>query len=386
MERGEDEHSEPVNRGRSAALVGVSLLVLLIVVWLQLGGGLAAVKQALSPDGRSPQPQPGTGLGTAPLSSPGPRLRGVSPAPRIGAAIAPQIVGNLPGAILFGGRTDFRGEKCTPDMWRWADTLGWSRVMGLPDLPCLDPHLAFDSAAAPGPQTQQDATQFVLVASRCGGCPLETWTSTSGVSSWTRYLGTAPPARRDYTVAADLLNSDVVLFGGRSGSNGPVLADTWTWDRQQWTERHPAHSPPPREGAGSASTYSTTTGVVLFGGFHDQTELDDTWEWTGQDWIQRHPTHSPSAREWPSMAFGLSVGGTVLFGGFSSGTYLEDAWSWDGADWAQLTLKHHPGPRESAALGADSQGDLLLFGGDVSASPAHDTWTFDGRDWIWELP
>jgi len=86
------------------------------------------------------------------------------------------------------------------------------------------------------------------------------------------------------------------------------------------------------------------------------------------------------------MAFGLSVGGTVLFGGFSSGTYLEDSWSWDGADWTQLTLNHHPSPRGSAALGADSQGDLLLFGGDVTAFPAKDTWTFDGRDWIWELP
>jgi hypothetical protein len=73
-------------------------------------------------------------------------------------------------------------------------------------------------------------------------------------------------------LAYDPEASKVVLF---SGVGAP--ADTWTWDGTNWTEQHPAQSPPARQGA--ALAYESDHGyTVLFGGFSSTaTNLADTW-------------------------------------------------------------------------------------------------------------
>ena len=43
-----------------------------------------------------------------------------------------------------------------------------------------------------------------------------------------------------------MLGGKVVLFGGSPSGQGDVVGDTWVWDGTQWTEEHPAHSPPAR--------------------------------------------------------------------------------------------------------------------------------------------
>lgn len=53
---------------------------------------------------------------------------------------------------------------------------------------------------------------------------------------------TPPPGRADALLAPFPEQNSVVMSGGRSGST--VFNDTWTWNGNSWTQRHPATSPP----------------------------------------------------------------------------------------------------------------------------------------------
>src|SRR5207244_3469791 len=105
-------------------------------------------------------------------------------------------------------------------------------------------------------------------ASSANGCVTE---SDPGETSlcWTqRTPATIPSAREAAAMAADRATGRVVLFGGllQVGNTSTVLGDTWTWDGSNWTQQHPATSPPARDYAAMA-TDPATGHVVLFGGF-----------------------------------------------------------------------------------------------------------------------
>jgi hypothetical protein len=69
----------------------------------------------------------------------------------------------------------------------------------------------------------------------------------------------------------------VVLFGG-IGRNDAVNG-TWTWDGTTWAEQAPAVSPPAMFAASMAYDVADGT-VVLFGGqTTDTTFQHDTWTW-----------------------------------------------------------------------------------------------------------
>jgi hypothetical protein len=134
----------------------------------------------------------------------------------------------------------------------------------------------------------------------------------------------------------DAAHGQVVLFGGYGGS---YFGDTWTWDGADWTQRTPAHAPPPQYDMGL--TYDSARGqVVLFSG--------DTWTWDGTDWTQRTPAHAPSARCCMGMSDDAVRGQVVLFGGGYCCPF-GDTWTWDGTDWtvpllAWITLTPSSGP------------------------------------------
>jgi hypothetical protein len=95
-----------------------------------------------------------------------------------------------------------------------------------------------------------------------------------------------------------------------------MLADTWEWDGENWTQV---------EDAGPAARFSFAVAsdtirnrVVLFGGaiiaLDGPQALDDTWEWDGAAWTQQEET-GPFARSGHQMTFDSVRARTVLFGG-----------------------------------------------------------------------
>jgi hypothetical protein len=199
----------------------------------------------------------------------------------------------------------------------------------------------------------------------------------------------SPPARSNAAMVYDQARGVVVLFGG--GRQGTLLGDTWTWSRKTWTEQQPSMSPAPRDGA-SIAYDSLHHAIVLFGGHaapassgSGQT-LNDTWIWDGGNWTELHPATSPPPRQMAAMAYDATAGKVVLFGGLGLNGDRNDTWAWDGTDWARLSPFQSPSGRYSAGMAYDSvSGRILLFGGLMSGSMLDDTWSWNGSTWTQQL-
>ena len=228
--------------------------------------------------------------------------------------------------------------------------------------------------------------QLLLVTcSDCeSGVPLQTWSWTG--TTWTLLHPVSSPASLvGESLAYDAGTGQMVLFGGLSQPPGQSLENqTWTWNGSDWTEQHPASSPPARDQAMMA--YDTTSGqLLLFGGEVGSTSLDDTWSWNGSTWIQQQPASSPPVRNDASMAFDPATGQVVLFGGAyrSAGGSADraDTWTWNGSDWTEQFPTTVPADRYNAPMAYDPDVGILMFGGDSTGSGDAFTWIWDGTDW-----
>lgn len=134
--------------------------------------------------------------------------------------------------------------------------------------------------------------------------------------------------------------------GSSSHSSAGDLNDTWLWDGTDWRQVQTPKPPSPRVLA-SIAYDDATHDIVLFGGETDDETayLNDTWTWNGDTWTQRHPAHSPTARDEAALVFDPTIGALVLIGGFVQKTQadnstsigpLDDFWKWDGADWSLI--------------------------------------------------
>ena len=198
-------------------------------------------------------------------------------------------------------------------------------------------------------------------------------------------VGAEPGPRTGGSLAVEPGNASVVLFGG-AHANGPLLADTWRWDGQQWTEL-PVTGP---SGRAQATCCAHPAGVWLFGGADGVTSiqyLGDTWGWNGSAWSQLVSGNAPSPRMHAAMAYDAPRNRAVLFGGYDS-TMLGDTWTFDGTAWQQLTPANTPSPRFGHALAYDPvAARVLLFGGlDSNFQALTDTWSFDGVNWTQLAP
>ena len=95
---------------------------------------------------------------------------------------------------------------------------------------------------------------------------------------------------------------ELVLFGGRRP--GTIFRDTWTRTGTTWALHNPTRSPSARTGASMVFDPATNQ-LLLFGGsattgtgFSNQ-----TWTWNGSNWTQLHPATSPPGREDQQMAY-----------------------------------------------------------------------------------
>jgi hypothetical protein len=223
----------------------------------------------------------------------------------------------------------FKGSYPHGQTWTWNGST-WTRQH-----PATSPPIRTNAAMA-----YDSATKTVVLfggrSNNCGyTCPFlnDTWTWNG--STWTRQHPTAsPPARGEASMRYDAATKTTVLFGGVA--DGRPLNDTWTWNGSTWTQQHPATSPPARELPAMAYDYAART-VVLFSGLSPlppEHVLDDTWTWNGTNWTQQHPATSPPARYQADMAYDGATRTMVLFGGRDAGAPLNDTWTWNGSTWA----------------------------------------------------
>ncbi len=209
-----------------------------------------------------------------------------------------------------------------------------------------------------------------------------------------------PPAQYGQALVFDSRRNVTVLFGGTA--YGPVPPrtvnerydsnETWEWDGRYWVKRTPLHSPPSLSNFGMV--FDSERGrVVVFGGrsWPSGTYPNATWEWDGDDWTEAHPATSPPARTSPSMCFDsvrketLLIGGDVV-GGITSQRHT--TWAWNGIDWTVRSTSVPPPtysyqtiwiyPGNAMAFDA-ARGVAVLFSSfSDSDSPV---WEWDGAAW-----
>jgi hypothetical protein len=244
-----------------------------------------------------------------------------SPSIRTNAAMAYDSATKT--VVLFGGRSNNCGHTCPflNDTWTWNGST-WTRQH-----PATSPPARWEASMRYDAATR---TVVLFGGGMAGNRPLnDTWTWNG--TGWTqRHPATSPPAQELPTTAYDYATRTVVLLD--------VLDDTWTWNGTNWTQQHPATSPPAREAAAMAYDAATSS-AVLFGGCGNMPPtclLNDTWTWNGTDWTQQHPATSPPARDQALMAYDGATRTMVLFGGRDAGpTLLNDTWTWNGSTWTQ---------------------------------------------------
>ncbi len=211
----------------------------------------------------------------------------------------------------------------------------------------------------------------------------DTWTRTG--TTWTLHHPTrSPSARTGASMVFDPATKQLLLFGGSATTGTGFSNQTWTWNGSNWTQLHPATSPPGREDQQMAYDAATKT-VILFSGFHGTGYWDDTWSWNGTTWTRLSPATPPSGRDSAAFVYDPATSQIILFGGFhGTGFAPGDTWAWTGTTWTQLSPAHSPGidvvARQAAYDTASNQ--LLLFGGDAGHNTFLNTiWTWTGTDW-----
>jgi hypothetical protein len=229
--------------------------------------------------------------------------------------------------VLFGGVAP---NGVWGDTWLWNGA-AWTQ-------PAQSPA---PSARTSGSSTYDPAHGVVLYfGGRLDGTTFvnDTWTW-DGQNGWIQQSPSASPsARVVHTMAFDPVRNEIVLFGGRNGTPGSPLSDTWTWNGTTWTPKAPAASPPGRFDYGMAWDPNSQA-VIVFGGervINDTAPYDDTWAWDGTTWTELSPAHSPSPRIVHGLVFDPDHQELLLYGGTDNRTYPQDTWAWTGTDWRSL--------------------------------------------------
>jgi uncharacterized protein (TIGR03437 family) len=196
--------------------------------------------------------------------------------------------------------------------------------------------------------------------------------------NWTQQLPTnTPPPREAAGMAYDSGHSQIVLFGGSTGT--APFNDTWIWDGSNWTQRLLVPVPVPR--SSPAMAYDPVHGqTVLFGGNTANpgatlVSLTDTWTWDGAKWTAQSPANSPPAlNSLPSMAFDAAHNQIMLLIGDGFAT---ETWIWSGTNWTQLSPQTSPPSSFDYAMTFDPVHNQIV----AWASSNFSTWVWDGSNW-----
>ena len=186
----------------------------------------------------------------------------------------------------------------------------------------------------------------------------------------------AVPRLSGFSMAYDPGSRKLVMFGASEADFKPT---TWTWDRSQWRQEHPATSPPAF--GGSMAYDRASASLVLYGLGSDGSP--QTWEWTAGTWVERHPPAAPPRFYSFSLGDNEAAGNVIAFGGCCAQDIApSQTWSWDGSTWKRLQPNTMPIDRVGVNLVYDPAiQKLVLLGGYVrgSGNQSNDLWTWDGE-------
>ncbi len=247
----------------------------------------------------------------------------------------------------------------------------------------------------------------------------------------------APRARSHHGAAYDVVNDELIVFGGRAVRNPDtnavepdVFNDLWAFDGQRWRElcqdsACQASKPPARSGA---AVVNSDDGLLIFGGDLVATSGEDVgvslendianrfdnrlWRFsdglftelctTGVCSFTRPPARSQSASTLRNDGVLVVHGGysdtprSTCDGGRDPVAILDDTWTFDGRRWRQIGLIDEDGDGEppaiaGAALVRSASGLLIRMGGvreipcatlGCARDGTSDVWGLQGNSWI----
>jgi hypothetical protein len=275
------------------------------------------------------------------------------------------------GVLMFAG-LDGTIATAYNDLWRY-DGLTWS--LQVPTGASPPARSRFAAAFDPARQ------RYVVFGGdgqyTTSGTLGDTWEWDPATSTWTQMTpATQPSARTHSRMAYDIINANLLMFGG----NGAIGAETWSWDGVDWTQQTPTTAPPPREQPNLETNWATAE-ILMFGGSNGAASgiVGDTWVWDGFDWTQITTATVPGLGGIRNgkMSHDKLRNRMVVFGGAqASGGFNSSAWEFDGIDWTERVLSPRPAGR--AGLGftyVDALNTNVLFGG-YNGGFFSDTWTY----------
>ncbi len=228
------------------------------------------------------------------------------------------------------------------------------------------------------------------------------WCYDAVTQTWTELYGTAanplPSPRRHTRMALDPLRQKLVLFGGNSGGNAH-LNDVWEYDlaTQLWNDVTPAVAGPAPRSKHVMVFDLINVQVVVFGGtdaFTGGNPVDSVLHgWNGTTWAVLDTGTGPSPRVDAMIASkGFAGGEILLFGGIQAPT---ETWRWfgsgaGGGTWSLVPTATIPGMTgvNGARMVYDVIRDRYVMhagnsgSGTAAAGRLDGTWEFDGIDWL----
>lgn len=154
----------------------------------------------------------------------------------------------------------------------------------------------------------------------------DTWAYDFISDDWTQMNpSSAPSTRWRHSMVYDSFGK-VILFGGRN-ITGYFMNKTWVYDypSNTWTPMNPSSTPPGRADCTIVHD-SNFRKDILFGGTNFSTDpFTDTWvyDFTTNTWTQMNPSTAPRTSE-HAMVYDSTSTKVVLVGGFSSDTWVYD--------------------------------------------------------------
>jgi hypothetical protein len=273
-------------------------------------------------------------------------------------------------AVLFGGATQNMGSISDQldDTWEW-DGADWVKIpTTYQPFPRVNGAMVYDEARQ----------VMVLFGGQYKNIRLnDTWIyqerAWKNIPSGDSPL---PPGRTGHKLFFDPARQKVILSGGYGGrdSNGEELfyQDAWEWDGEAWKQIE-SQTPNPY-----LISYSIAKDPVL--GRIVVMNHDNILSWSGDHWTELSTSHPPTARMDASLGE-LPGMGILVFGGSHNNANLDDTWLLRGAAWERVISPLRPSPRATMMAFSDlSRRRVYLYGGNGGFNPYLDDM------WVYTLP
>jgi len=297
--------------------------------------------------------------------------------------------------VLFGGQVPSSNFTPVASNSTWEFSAGaWSNVTGGPaPSPRLSPSLATDPNR--GGVVLFGGLQVTAGNGTNESHPTEipeadTWEFLdTGWANITTSVGNPPPGRFNSGLVSDTVSRTNLLYGGWSGlsDNTHTFSDTWTLDDSGWANVTRSSSPPALGGESLAFVTSSSS-VVLFGGFNpsDPVPSNETWVFSNDSWAQVFPSEVPLATYQGSFVDDPDNGYCVLLLGATTVTYTQATatWTFEQDNWSLAGENPTLPPPGSASLVYDDAADAVVLVAPSptgSATPLESTWIFRDGNW-----